>query len=219
MVSPLRPRLSLAAQALATLVFLALSTPGIAAGPAGEGAGDIGGPFTLTDHTGRRVSDTDFRGRYLLVFFGYTFCPDVCPLGLANMAAILDLLGPDAERIQPLFITLDPERDGVKELGAFVSAFHPRLVGLTGTAEEIADVASAYPVLYYRVAHPSGAYFINHSAQIYLMGPDGAFIGSLDHDAPPEGAAAAIRSELRRDVIKLSAPNKPSSPDEREVED
>jgi protein SCO1/2 len=201
------------AKALATLVILALSTPQAAAGQAGEDAGDIGGPFTLTDHTGRQVSDTDFRGQYMLIFFGYTFCPDVCPLGLANMAAILDLLGDDAEQIQPLFITLDPERDGAKELGAFVTAFHPELVGLTGTQEEIADVAEAYQVLYYKVAHPSGTYFINHSAAVYLMAPDGAFIGSLDHDAPPEAATEAVRREVRQDVIKLSAPN------EREVED
>jgi protein SCO1/2 len=149
----------------------------------------------------------------MLIFFGYTFCPDVCPMSLANMAATLDLLGEDAEKIQPLFITLDPERDGVKELGAFVSAFHPELIGLTGTPEEIADVAEAYKVAYYKVAHPSGTYFIDHSAEVYLMGPDGAFIGGLDHDAPPEGAAAAIRAEVRQEVSKLSRPN------EQEIED
>ena len=137
----------------------------------------VGGPFTLTDHTGRRVTDQDFRGRVMMVFFGFTFCPDVCPTALQVMAAALDKIGSKAEQITPVLITVDPERDTPEQMAMYVKSFHPRLVGLTGSPEEIAAVAKAYRVYFKRVADPksSGGYTMDHSAIIYVMGPDGAF--------------------------------------------
>jgi len=140
------------------------------------GQASIGGPFALTDHTGKRVTDADFHGRYVLVFFGFTFCPDVCPSGLQVMAAALDALGPKAERFVPVLITVDPERDTPEQLAQYVQSFHPHLVGLTGTAAEIGAVARAYRVVVQKVADPksTAGYTINHSALIHVMGPDGA---------------------------------------------
>src|SRR6516162_9270048 len=106
----------------------------------------VGGPFTLTDHTGKRISDTEFRGKFLLVVFGFTFCPDVCPSELQLISAALDALGPRAARIVPLFVTIDPERDSPEQLATYVKSFHPRLIGLTGTPSEIAAVAKEYRV-------------------------------------------------------------------------
>jgi protein SCO1/2 len=149
----------------------------------------VGGPFALTDHTGKRVTDRDFRGKSLLVFFGFTFCPDVCPAGLQVIAAALDKLGPKAERLQPLFVTLDPERDTPAQLAQYVASFHPRLIGLTGTQAEIDAVAKAYRVYFKRVEDPksTAGYSIDHSAIIYLMGPDGAYV---THFTPTMGADA-----------------------------
>jgi cytochrome oxidase Cu insertion factor (SCO1/SenC/PrrC family) len=137
----------------------------------------VGGPFTLTDHTGKRVTDQDFRGRFMMVFFGFTFCPDVCPTALQVMAAALDKIGSKAEQITPVLITVDPERDTPEQMAMYVKSFHPRLVGLTGSPEEIAAVAKAYRAYFKRVPDPksSGGYTMDHSAIIYVMGPDGAF--------------------------------------------
>jgi protein SCO1/2 len=114
----------------------------------------VGGPFTLTDHTGKRVTDQDFHGRTMLVFFGFTFCPDVCPSGLQVMSAALDKLGPKAERVVPILITVDPERDTPAQLALYVSSFHPRLIGLTGTPAEIEAVAKAYRAYVKKVEDP-----------------------------------------------------------------
>jgi cytochrome oxidase Cu insertion factor (SCO1/SenC/PrrC family) len=137
----------------------------------------VGGPFTLTDHTSKRVTDQDFRGRFMMVFFGFTFCPDVCPTALQVMAAALDKIGSKAEQITPVLITVDPERDTPEQMAMYVKSFHPRLVGMTGSPEEIAAVAKAYRVYFKRVPDPksSGGYTMDHSAIIYVMGPDGAF--------------------------------------------
>jgi protein SCO1/2 len=137
----------------------------------------VGGPFSLIDHTGKRVTDQDFRGRTMLVFFGFTYCPDVCPSGLQVISAALDKLGPKAEQITPVLITIDPERDTPEQLAMYVKSFHPRLVGLTGTPAEVEAVAKAYRVYYKRVADAksTAGYTMDHSAIIYVMGPDGAF--------------------------------------------
>lgn len=161
---------------------------------------DIGGPFTLTDSAGKRVSDTDFRGRFALIYFGYAFCPDVCPTELQAMGRAIDMLGPAGGNIVPVFISVDPARDTPKELAAYVRAFHPRMIGLTGSAEDIAAVAKAYRV-YYRLGKPSapGAmdYLVDHTSFIYLLGPDGKlaamFRGGAGADAIAQGLRGAIR--------------------------
>jgi len=143
----------------------------------------VGGPFTLTDHTGKRVTDKDFRGRTLIVFFGFTFCPDVCPSGLQVIAAAIDKLGPKGQSITPLFISVDPERDTPAQLASYVQSFHPRLVGLTGTPAEVEAVAKAYRVYVKMVTDPksTAGYTIDHSSIIYVMGPDGAYRTHFTH--------------------------------------
>jgi protein SCO1/2 len=143
----------------------------------------IGGPFTLTDHAGKRVSDQDFRGRTLLVFFGFTLCPDVCPSALQVVAAALDKLGPKAQSVTPILITIDPERDTPAQLATYVKSFHPRLVGLTGTPAEIESVIKAYRVYAKKVPDPksTAGYTMDHSTFIYVMGPDGAYRTHFTH--------------------------------------
>lgn len=163
------------------------------------GTADVGGPFTLTAHTGERVSDDGFRGKYMLVAFGFTSCPDVCPAQLQVMTAALDDLGPLAERIQPVFITIDPERDTVARLAEYMAHFHPRLIGLTGTQEEIASVAEAYHVWYEKVQEAGSAdYLMDHTSITYLMDPEGEFVQhfsfGISADALGEALLAAVDS-------------------------
>jgi protein SCO1/2 len=160
-------------------------------------AAAVGGPFRLTDHTGKAVSDADYRGKHLLIYFGYTFCPDVCPTELSTMAAALDALGPTAERIQPLFISIDPERDTVAHLAEYVPLFHPRLTGLTGTPEQIRTVTRDFRV-YAAKAPGSGGegYLMDHSSFVYLMGPDGKFVAVFPGGTGPEKMAADIKKRI-----------------------
>lgn len=159
----------------------------------------IGGPFSLTDHTGAAVTDATYRGRMMLVFFGFTHCPDICPTELQVMAEVLDRLGEDAARVAPLFISVDPERDTPEALARYVDLFDPRIIGLTGTPEQIAAVARAYRV-YYAKVHPPDAteYTMDHSSFVYLMDAEGRFAGLFRHGAPAAEIAAAIRAQLRR---------------------
>lgn len=158
----------------------------------------IGGPFSLTDHTGKRVTDQDFRGRHMLVMFGFTFCPDVCPSGLQVIAAALDKLGPKAQQIVPVFITLDPERDKPAEMASYVASFHPRLVGLTGSLAETHAAAQAYRVYYRKVRDEKSTapYTIDHTALIYLMGPDGAYLAHFTHAMGIEAIAERLAKLL-----------------------
>ena len=132
-------------------------------------------PFSLIDHHGKPTSDQDLRGEYMLVHFGYTHCPDVCPTSLYNLAQAVKRLGSKGERIRPIFVTVDPQRDTVEILASYVQAFHPRMVGLTGSKEQIAKAAKAYDVDYV-IAEFEGEYLVHHSAFTYLMGPDGTFL-------------------------------------------
>lgn len=153
----------------------------------------VGGPFTLVDQTGRTVTDQDYRGRYLLVFFGFTNCPDVCPTGLQTISAALDQIGSKAERMTPILITIDPERDRPEVLADYVKAFHPRMIGLTGTAEQIQSAAKAYRVYYKKVpTGTAGDYTMDHTSIIYLMGPDGAFITHFTAGTPSDALAARL---------------------------
>ena len=175
--------------------------PGLLASLTGQiqspGAISVGGPFQLTDHTGKAVTEATFRGRFMLIYFGYTFCPDVCPTELQTMSSAIALLGPDAEKIVPIFITVDPERDSVTAVDEYVTLFDKRLVGLTGSAEQISAVARAYRV-YYAKATPkdSSLYLMDHSSFLYLMGPDGSFRSLLRQGMSADELAKALRSRL-----------------------
>ncbi|MGA3005840.1 MAG: SCO family protein [Acetobacteraceae bacterium] len=153
----------------------------------------VGGPFSLIDGDGKPVTDQTWRGKYMLVYFGYTYCPDVCPTTLTNVATALDKLGPKADQIQPLFITIDPKRDTPAVVKQYAAAFSPRLIGLTGTPEQIAVAAKAYRVYYaeHRTGPGPDDYSMDHSSVLYLMGPDGRFIAPVraDQDGPEIAAA------------------------------
>jgi cytochrome oxidase Cu insertion factor (SCO1/SenC/PrrC family) len=160
----------------------------------------VGGPFTLTDHTGKRVTDRDFQGKFLLVFFGFTNCPDVCPTALQVMAAALDKLGPAGERITPVLVSVDPERDTPALLASYVASFHPRLVGLTGTPAEIDAVTKAYRVYFKKVPDPksTAGYSMDHSSIIYVMGPDGAYRAHFTHATSPDAMAERLSAMLQK---------------------
>lgn len=157
----------------------------------------IGGPFALTDQDGKRVTDKDYAGKYRIVYFGYSYCPDICPVDLQLLMQGLRLFEKQnaaaAAKVQPILITVDPARDTPTVLKSYVAAFHPRLVGLTGSDEEIAKVAKAYAV-YYRKAENAGAseYLMDHSRQTYLMGPDDKPIALLPQDETPQAVAAEL---------------------------
>jgi cytochrome oxidase Cu insertion factor (SCO1/SenC/PrrC family) len=157
----------------------------------------LGGPFALADQDGAVRRDAEFRGRLMLVYFGYTYCPDACPTALNEMSKALDLLGDKAEAVQPIFITVDPARDTPAQLKLYAQNFHPRLVALTGTPEAIAAAARAYRV-YYRKAGGTGGedYLVDHSGFIYLMGRDGKCLAHFLPDATAETMAAEIRRQL-----------------------
>ncbi len=159
----------------------------------------IGGPFALTDHTGAPRTDADFRGKLLLVYFGFTYCPDICPTDLQTMGLALDRLGEAADRVQPLFVTLDPERDTSEHLARYLSSFHPRLLGLTGTPAAVHAAAEAYRVYYAKVSTKDGDYTVDHSGFIYLMGADGRYIGFFPPGSPPETIAKAVSQVLAKE--------------------
>ncbi|GGJ29754.1 SCO family protein [Neoroseomonas lacus] len=158
----------------------------------------LGGPFTLVDQTGKTVTERDFAGRPLLIYFGFTYCPDVCPTELGTIAAALDTMGPAGEQVTPIFITIDPERDTPEAMADYVSRFHSRLVGLTGTPEQVAQAARAYRVYYAKVQpRDSTAYLMDHSSFIYFVGSDGRVRNLFRPDTTPEAIAAAVRAQLR----------------------
>ncbi len=162
------------------------------------GRGTVGGPFALTDQNGRRRSDSEFRGKLMIVYFGYTFCPDVCPADLMAITQALDALGPAASGIQPIFITVDPERD-TKLLAEYVSAFHKSLIGLTGSPEEIRKVANAYKAFYVKVPGARGdEYAIDHAGVIYLMGRGGEYLGFMPPQTGPEKLIEVLRQYLSK---------------------
>lgn len=160
----------------------------------------IGGPFVLVDHTGKRVTDKDFLGRYMLVYFGYTYCPDVCPTELQVMTAALNKLGPLADRVTPVFITVDPERDTVEQMASYVTNFHPRLIGLTGSVEQVRAAAKAYRVYYAKTEDSSATdYLIDHSSFVYLMNPRGEYVTHFPYGLGSDKMAAQIRKHLTAD--------------------
>ena len=161
----------------------------------GGGIAKIGGPFILVDHTGAERTEADLKGRHALIYFGYTFCPDVCPTALADMLIALDELGPDAALVQPVFITIDPERDTPRVLKDYVGNFHPRLIGLSGNAAQVSKAARAYRVYYGKVDDPEAGenYLMDHSSVIYLMDPDGRYLTHFSHGTAPDTMAKRLR--------------------------
>jgi protein SCO1/2 len=171
-------------------------------------AGDFGGPFSLTDQNGARRTDADFRGKYMLIFFGYTNCPDICPTMLAVEAEALDKLGSRAAQIVPIFVSVDPKRDTSSRLKSYLSAFdakpgsvRPDFVGLTGSDEDVAKAANAYRV-YYR-AHLDGQtennadYSVDHTTEVYLMNPEGKFVAYYSEGITPDEMAADLTRNVR----------------------
>ena len=157
----------------------------------------IGGPFALTDQNGTRRTDADFRGKLMLVYFGFTYCPDVCPTDLLQIALAVDQLGEAGEMVQPVFITVDPERDTPEHLKQYMALFHPRFVGLTGDAMAIGAAARAYRVYYKKIEWSDRSdYTVDHSAFIYLMGRDGEYFGFFPPGASAERLVETIRPRL-----------------------
>ena len=160
------------------------------------GASAIGGPFSLVDQDGRPVTDKDLRGRPFLVFFGFTHCPDVCPTALFEISEVLGKLGPEAQRVSALFVTIDPERDTPVQMKDYLSSFNPRLVGLTGDPAAIAAVAKEYRVYVKKVPLDHGDYTMDHTALVYLMDKDGRFVAPFNLKRSTEDAAADLRRYL-----------------------
>jgi protein SCO1/2 len=152
------------------------------AGPAATTAlSGIGGPFTLTDQHGTRVTEADLKGHPSAVFFGYTFCPDVCPTTLYDLTVWMEKLGPDADKLKVYFVTVDPERDTEAKMAAYLSAFDKRIVGLTGTRAEVDAMLAAYRVYSRKVPQDDGSYTMDHTASVYLLDGSGGFVGALDY--------------------------------------
>lgn len=159
----------------------------------------LGGPFSLVDQSGKAVTERDFAGRWMLVYFGYSFCPDVCPTELGTMAAALDAMGPAGATVVPAFISVDPQRDTPAHLADYVSRFHPRMQGLTGTPEQVAEAARRYRVYYARVQRPENTdYLMDHSSFIYLVGPDAKVRSLFRPEQTPEAIAAAVSAQIGR---------------------
>jgi protein SCO1/2 len=159
--------------------------------------GPIGGPFTLTDQAGRLRSDREFRGKLMLIYFGYTFCPDICPTDLMTIAQAIDALGEAGAAVQPIFITIDPQRDTPEALAEYVSSFHPRLIGLTGAPGDIRKVALAYKAYYARKENgPGEDYTIDHTGVTYLVGREGQYLGFVPPQTSAERLTEVIRGQL-----------------------
>ena len=156
----------------------------------------VGGPFQLIDQDGKPRGSADFRGKYMLIYFGYSFCPDVCPTTLGVMAQALDKMGIDANRIVPIFITIDPARDTPSILKTYMAAFGPRFVGLTGSASAITAVEKDYRVYAKKQPLPGGVYGMDHSSVIYLMGPDGKLVSFYDELIAPDELEKDLRAKI-----------------------
>jgi cytochrome oxidase Cu insertion factor (SCO1/SenC/PrrC family) len=165
------------------------------------GTEPVGGPFALIDHNGKPRTDADFRGKLLLVYFGFSYCTDVCPTDLQSVAAAVDKLGPDGEKVQPLFISIDPEKDTPEQLQGYVALFHPRLIGLTGTPRQTRKAALAYKVYVASNGAATGtAGAIDHSGFVYLVGARGEYLGFF----PPGTSADRMVQAMRPRLVQLA---------------
>jgi protein SCO1/2 len=159
-------------------------------------ASAIGGPFRLVDQNGNTVTEADLKGKWSLVYFGYTHCPDACPTALNDIAIALDQLGPKREAVRAVFITVDPERDTPEVLKEYVTSFDAAILALSGSPEEIARAAKAYRVYYAKHPEPGGDYSMDHSSVIYVMDPEGRFTASFTHQSTPEEIAERLKKLL-----------------------
>jgi len=162
-------------------------------GPQRIAAASIGGPFTLTDQTGATVTEADLQGHPTAIFFGYTFCPDVCPTTLFEMSGWLESLGPDADKLKVYFVSVDPERDTQEVLASYLSAFDPRISGLTGSQDAVDKIVKEYRVYARKVPLDNGGYIMDHTASIYLLDSDAVFTGTIDYQEDPEIALQKLR--------------------------
>jgi protein SCO1/2 len=163
------------------------------------GTVDIGGPFSLVDHTGKAVTDQDYAGKFMLVYFGYTFCPDVCPTSLSIMGDALNMLSPDQlDKVAPIFVTVDPERDTPEVLAGYVPNFHEKMIGLTGDLKNIKAVAKAYKVFFAKANQddPDGNYTMDHGSTTYLIGPDGGYVAHFSH-----GSSSKMIAEKLAEIL------------------
>ena len=167
-----------------------------AASGSGTFAAAIGGPFTLVDQDGQVRHDTDFRGKLMLVYFGYTYCPDACPTELQTISQAMDELGAKADQVAPLFISVDPARDTPAQLKSYSESFTPHLVALTGSAEQVAQAARGYKIYYQKVAQKNGDYLMDHSSFVFLMGRDGRYLAHFTPDSSPDTIARTIEKDL-----------------------
>jgi protein SCO1/2 len=178
-------------------VLLALAQRDTPRGAAGTLlASAIGGSFRLVDQNGNTVTDADLKGKWSLVYFGYTHCPDACPTALNDIAIALDQLGPKREAVRAVFITVDPERDTPEVLKEYVTSFDAPILALSGSPEEIARAAKAYRVYYAKHPEPGGDYSMDHSSVIYVMDPEGRFTASFTHQSTPEEIAERLKKLL-----------------------
>jgi protein SCO1/2 len=162
-------------------------------GPTRLSIASIGGPFSLTDQKGAAVTDASLKGHPSVMFFGYTYCPDVCPTTLFEMTAWLDTLGPEADKLKVYFVTVDPERDTVEKMAEYLTSFDPRITGLTGSPEAVAEMTKAYRIYSRKVPVEGGSYIMDHTASVYLLDKDGAFTGTIDYKEAPETAVAKLK--------------------------
>jgi protein SCO1/2 len=184
--------------ALAGAVVLLITTPQGGQPVQSSGTALVGGPFSLVGADGKPVTDRDFRGRYMLIFFGFTHCPDICPAELQVIAEALGELGDKAKNVVPIFITLDPERDTPEAMGNYVKSFGPDFVGLTGSPEAIAAAAKAYRVSYAKVEDKESAadYGVDHSALVYLMDPEGRYVTHFSYGLSADQMAEKLGKSL-----------------------
>jgi protein SCO1 len=154
---------------------------------------NIGGPFALVDDTGAQVTDAALKGRPTVMYFGYTFCPEVCPTTLTELAQWIRTLGPDADKLNYVFVTVDPERDTPKVMHDYVSSFDRRIRGFTGTSDQIAKVTSQYRIYYKRIPTSDGGYAIDHTAILYLMDQQVRYVGFIGYQEKTDAAIAKLR--------------------------
>jgi len=162
------------------------------------GVPNIGGPFELVNQDGERVTDADFAGKKTLMYFGFTYCPDVCPTALQVMSVALEELGDDADAFTPIFVTVDPERDDPETMAAYVEHFGDNFIGLTGSLEQVEAAAKAYKVYFRKVedASSSAGYTMDHSSVVYLMSEDNTFLANFTHETRPDRMAARLKQFL-----------------------